>query len=137
MFEQPAKFKGEHDNIEQFLRDCNAYFRVFCHSFLGIPSLMIVFATGLFEGYTQSWWVHQREEYWWVPDDMTEPSCYQYPSWEDFCELVKERFRNPAVQEKHEQEMKEMKMGSDSAALFFQKLKQKAKLAGWQNDTGE
>lgn len=69
MFKRPAKFKGDHDDIDQFLGDCNAYFEVFRHSFLGIPSLMIVFTTGLFEGHVQSWWVHLWENYWFIPND--------------------------------------------------------------------
>ncbi len=37
--------------------------------------------------------------------------------------------------ETHEKNMQEMKMGSDHATVFFQRLEQEAKLAGRQEDT--
>ncbi len=44
-------------------------------------------------------------------------------------------FRDPAFEEEHKKRMKNMKMGSDPATVFFQKLEQEAKLAGSRNDT--
>ncbi len=44
-------------------------------------------------------------------------------------------FRDPTIEEVHEKRMKEMKMGSDPATVFFQKLEQEAKLAGRRDDT--
>ncbi len=44
-------------------------------------------------------------------------------------------FRDPAVKEVHEKRMKEMKMGTDPATVFFQKLEHEAKLAGRCDDT--
>ncbi len=37
--------------------------------------------------------------------------------------------------EMHEKNMREMKMGSDHATVFFQKLEREAKLAGQREDT--
>ncbi len=37
--------------------------------------------------------------------------------------------------EMHEKNMREMKMGSDHATVFFQKLEREAKLAGRRGDT--
>ncbi len=47
----------------------------------------------------------------------------------------KKQFSDPAVMEMHEKNMQEMKMGSDHAMVFFQKLEQEAKLAGRCEDT--
>ncbi len=44
-------------------------------------------------------------------------------------------FRDPAIEEHHKKVMREMKMGSDPATVFFQKLEHEAKLAGRRNDT--
>ncbi len=52
-----------------------------------------------------------------------------------FCELVKERFRDPAVEEVHEKRMGELKM-TGTATHFFQRLEREAKLAALQHDTG-
>ncbi len=59
LLKPPMMFKGEHDNIPQFVGDCLTYFEAYRHYFCGIPSLMVVFATSHFEGPAQDWWVHQ------------------------------------------------------------------------------
>lgn len=97
---------------------------------------MVSFTAGLLEGHVQDWWVHLREGYWWVPDDINDLPQYRYPSWETFCNLVRERFHDPAIEEVHEKKMRELKMADDSAPLYFQKLERKAKLAGHRHDTG-
>lgn len=48
----PLLFKGEHDDIDQFLGDCQVYFEVFQAYYLGMPSLMVGFATSHLEGNT-------------------------------------------------------------------------------------
>ncbi len=53
---------------------------------------MIVFATSLLKGDAQDWWVHLRDEYWYVlpyngtVEDLMAGPRYQYPSWEEFCD---------------------------------------------------
>ncbi len=135
-FERPAKFKGEHDDIDRFLGDCATYFEVFRHVFAGVPSLMVVSAVSLLEGVAQDWWVNQRDLYLYTPDpDDDDVVRYRYPSWADFCNLVKERFRDPAVEEVHEKRMGELKM-TGTATHFFQRLEREAKLATLLHDTG-
>ncbi len=137
-FERPAKFKGEHDDIDRFLGDCNTYFELFWHIFAGVHSIMVVSAASLLEGVAQDWWVHHRETYLYVPDpddDDDDLVRYRYPSWTTFCKLVKERFRDPAVEEVHEKRMGELKM-TGTAIHFFQRLECKAKLAALLHDTG-
>ncbi len=137
-FERPAKFKGEHDDIDRFLGDCATYFEVFRHVFAGVPSLMVVSAVSLLEGVAQDWWVNQRDLYLYTPDpddDDDDLVRYRYPSWADFCDLVKERFRDPAVEEVHEKRMGELKM-TGTATHFFQRLEREAKLAALLHDTG-
>ncbi len=45
-------------------------------------------------------------------------------------------FRDSTVEEQHDKRMQTMKMGSNPATIFFQKLEIKAKLAGRRDDTG-
>ncbi len=47
----------------------------------------------------------------------------------------RKQFSNPTMMETHEKNMRKLKMGSDHATVFFQKLEQEAKLAGRQGDT--
>lgn len=88
----PAAFKGEHDDIDQFLEDCTTYFKVYRHYFQKIHSLMVVFATSHFKGAAQDWWVHHREGYWSNDPDDPEPSQYWYSHWDDFTREFKARF---------------------------------------------
>ncbi len=137
-FERPAKFKGEHDDIDRFLGDCATYFELFRHIFAGIPSLMVVSAASLLEGVAQDWWVDHRETYLYTPDPADEDDDlirYRYPDWSTFCELIRARFRDPAVEEVHEKRMGELKM-TGTAVQFFQKLEREAKLAALLHDTG-
>lgn len=59
---------------------------------------MVVFATSHLEGDTQSWWVHLREEYWYMPpynsnvNNILTGPWYRYPTWEEFCDLFCEQF---------------------------------------------
>ncbi len=55
----PKPFEGEHDDMDHFIGDCNAYFEMFCHQFRGVSSLMVVCATSLFVKRAKSWWTHQ------------------------------------------------------------------------------
>ncbi len=66
LMKTPAPFKGEHNDIDQFLGDCQTYFEAFRQYFLNIPSLTVVFATSHLEGIAQDWWVHLHNEYWYI-----------------------------------------------------------------------
>ncbi len=112
LLKPPALFNGAHDDICRFLRDCNNYFDMFWHYFQGLPSMMVVFASSHFEGRAQSWWTHQQEKYWSDNPCDLEPPRYRYPSWATFVELVREQFRDLAIEEVHEKQMMELKMGS-------------------------
>ncbi len=72
LMEKPEHFKGAHDDIERFLGDCQTYFEVFCRHYMQHPVLMIVFATSLFRGAAQDWWVHLQDEYEYDPDEEEE-----------------------------------------------------------------
>ncbi len=131
----PEPFEGEHDDMDQFLGDCTAYFETHCHQFRGVPSLQVVCATSLFIKRAKSWWTHRREDFWVTdPRDPAGPR-YRYLHWDDFVLEFKATFRDPACEEQHERTMKTMKMGSDPATVFFQKLEREAKLAGRRHDT--
>ncbi len=129
-------FEGEHDDMDRFLGDCNAYFETFCHQFRGVSSLMVVCATSLFIKHAKDWWTHRRKDFW--VNDYRDPAGarFRYPHWDNFVLKFKATFRDPACEERHETTMKNMKMGSDPATVFFQKLEHKAKLAGRRDDTG-
>ncbi len=136
LIKTPKPFKGEHDDMDRFLRDCNTYFEVFRHQFQGVFSLMVVFATSYFTECTRDWWTHHCEIYW--VNDHHEPASprYQYPHWKDFTQEFKQQFCDPAIEEVHEKKMRELRMGGDAATIYFQKLEQEAKLAGRWDDMG-
>ncbi len=118
----PEPFGEEHDNMDRFLGDCNAYFETYHHQFRRVPSLMVVCATSLFIKSAKDWWTHRRKDFW--SNDPRDPAGprYRYPHWDDFVLEFKTTFRDPACEEQHEKTMKTMKMGSDPATIFFQKL---------------
>lgn len=91
---------------------------------------MVVFVTSHFRSHAKDWWTHHRESYW--VNDPWDPAGrqYQYPHWQDFVIKFKEQFHDPAVEEVHKKKMKELKMGSDTATVYFQKLEREASLAG-------
>ncbi len=131
----PEPFEGEHDDMDRFIGDCNTYFETFRHQFRGVPSLMVVCATSLFLKRAKDWWTHRWEDFW--VDDHRDPTRprFQYPHWDDFVWEFKATFRDPACEEEHEKRMKNMKMGSNPATVFFQRLEREAKLAGRCHDT--
>ncbi len=57
-------FEGEHDDMDRFLGDCNTYFEVFRHQFMGVSSFMVIFATSLFTKRAKDWWTHRQEDLW-------------------------------------------------------------------------
>ncbi len=122
----PVLFKGNHDNIEQFIGDCQTYFEAFQQYYMGHPVLMVVFATSHLEGQVQDWWVHLRDEYWYVPpwDDATDDQGprYRYPPWDNFVELFRTQFWDPTMEEVHEKQMGEIRMNNDPAYAFFWKI---------------
>lgn len=136
----PALFKGDDDDIEQFLGDCLMYFEAFQMYYLHNPALMLVFATSHLKGPAQDWWVHLRDKFWYMPpeddeDDEAGPQ-YRYPQWDQFVKLFREEFRDPAIEEVHEKQMGDLHMGSNPAHVYFQKLEWEAKLANRRDDKG-
>ncbi len=122
MMKLPKPFEGEHDDMDRFIGDCNAYFETFRHQFRGVLSLLVVFATSLFIKRTKDWWTHRQEDFW--VNDYWDPAgpWFRYPHWDAFVHKFKAMFRDPAVEEEHEKWMKTMKMAGDPAIVFFQKL---------------
>ncbi len=60
----PNPFEGEHDDMDRFIGDCNTYFEVFRHQFMGVSSFMVVFTTSLFAKRAKDWWTHRQEDLW-------------------------------------------------------------------------
>ncbi len=130
LMEKPEPFEGAHDNIERFLGDCLTYFKVFRRRFMQHPAYMVVLATSLFKGEAKDWWVHLRDEYVHVPDEEEEEEeevpfdggpRYRFPDWEKFTEMVREQFRDPAIELVHEKRMNKVKM-MGPAYQFFRQL---------------
>ncbi|KAK0235749.1 hypothetical protein EDD85DRAFT_791186 [Armillaria nabsnona] len=119
----PALFKGEHDNIKQFVRNCLTYFEAFCMYYLNHPALMVVFLTSHLEGPAQD--CNDDND-----DSQEAGPCYRYPEWDDFLEIFRKQFRNPAIEEHHKKEMGKLHMEGNNANLFFRKMERLAKLAG-------
>ncbi len=109
-------------------------------------SLKVGLAVSLLEGEAEDWWVHDRDQYWYTPAELgPNPTAeehadheagprYRYPRWEDFKEIFREQFRDPAIELVHEKRMSETKMGSDPAHVFFRKLEREAKLVNCLHD---
>ncbi len=91
MMKLPEPFEGEHDDMDRFIGDCNAYFEMFRHQFRGVSSLIVVCATSLFTKHAKNWWTHRREDFW-VNDyrDPTGPR-FRYPHWDEFIREFKGR----------------------------------------------
>ncbi len=60
----PEPFEGEHDDMDRFIGDCNAYVETFRHQFRGVSSLMVVCTTSLFIKRAKDWWTHRHEDFW-------------------------------------------------------------------------
>ncbi len=147
LMEKPQFFEGAHDDIERFLGDCKTYFEVFRYQYRNHPALMVVFASSLLRGEAQDWWVHLREEYDYTPegtgdyddDDEDAPfnggNRYRFPDWAEFARLVREQFRDPAIELVHEKNMGKLRM-TGPAYLFFRKMEREAKLANRLDDQG-
>ncbi len=60
----PEPFEGEHNDMDRFIGNCNAYFETFRHQFRGVSSLMVVCAASLFIKHAKDWWTHRREDFW-------------------------------------------------------------------------
>ncbi len=130
LMEKPQYFKGAHNDIKRFLGDCKTYFEVFRLHYMQHPALMIVFALSLLRGAAQDWWVHLCKEYDYTPkgtgdydnDNADAPfnsgPQYRFPDWAEFAHLVREQFRDPAIELVHEKKMGELKM-TGAAYLFF------------------
>ncbi len=148
LMEKPQYFEGAHDDIERFLGDCKTYFETFRYHYMQHPALMIVFASSLLRGEAQDWWVHLHDEYEYTPegtrdyddDDADAPfnggARYRFPDWEEFTRLVREQFRDPAIELVHEKKMGELRM-TGPAYLFFRKMEREAKLANRLNDQSD
>ncbi len=134
--EKPQYFEGVHDDIERFLGDCKTYFETFRYQYMQHPALMVVFASSLLRGEAQDWWVHLRDEY---DDDPDAPfnggTRYRFPDWAEFARLVREQFRDPAIELVHEKKMGKLRM-TGPAYLFFRRMEREAKLANRLDDQG-
>ncbi len=145
LMEKPEHFKGARDNIERFLGDCKTYFEVFRRHYMQHPALMVVFATSLMRGTTQDWWVHLCDKYEYTPisNDEDEGDLpfdggprYRFPNWAKFADMVREQFRNPAIELVHEKKMGELRM-TGPAYLFFRQMECEAKLANRLDDQSD
>ncbi len=104
------------------------------------PALMVVFASSLFRGAAQDWWVHLCDEYKYDPDTTSDYDNdnedapfnggprYRFLDWAKFITLVCEQFCDPAIELIHEKKMGELQM-TGPAYLFFQQMEREAKLA--------
>ncbi len=148
LMEKPEHFEGTHNDIKHFLGDCKTYFEVFRHHYMQHPALMVVFATSLFRGAAQDWWVHLWDEYEYNPDNEEAEEDkddnvpfnggprYRFPDWAKFMSLVREQFRDPAIELVHEKKMGELRM-TGPAYLFFRQMEWEAKLANRLEDQSE
>ncbi len=148
LMEKPQFFEGAHEDIEHFIGDCQTYFETFRFHYRQHPALMVVFASSLFWGAAQDWWVHLQDEYEYTPegtgdyDDNDEDAPfnggprYRFPNWEEFTCEVRKQFHDPAIELVHEKKMGELRMMGPTY-LFFRQMEREAKLANRLHDQTE
>ncbi len=71
-------------------------------------------------------------------DNDDKPPWYRYPTWGKFVNMINKQFQDPAIKEVHKKCMYKLCM-MGSATVYFQKLKEEAKLArrwGDESDRG-
>ncbi|PBK71780.1 hypothetical protein ARMSODRAFT_973358 [Armillaria solidipes] len=135
MIRPPHLFKGDHNDIEQFVGDCLSYFEVFAPYFT-LPSLMTTFAASYLEGSAKDWWVYQCAVFWEASDWDDKPAQFRLLNFEEFVGLLTAQYRDPTIEEVHEKKMFELWMGNGTATTYFQELEKLAKLASRRGRTG-
>ncbi|SJL16280.1 uncharacterized protein ARMOST_19800 [Armillaria ostoyae] len=129
---KPEPFKGDPDDIDRFITDCQMYFQV--HSaYMWLDPYRVAFASSYFEGRAKDWWTLQLE-------DLYSPSRgkYRFPSWYAFKGAIVTKFSDPGVEEKHKVAMYALRMtGTMTATEYLQELEKLAKKAKLRHDTND
>ncbi|SJL01489.1 uncharacterized protein ARMOST_04811 [Armillaria ostoyae] len=129
---KPEPFRGDADDIDRFITDCQMYFQV--HSaYMWLDPYRVAFASSYFEGRAKDWWTLQLEDLY-----STSRGKYRFPSWYAFKGAIATKFSDPGVEEKHKVAMYALRMtGTMTATEYLQELEKLAKKAKLRHDTDD
>ncbi|SJL08409.1 uncharacterized protein ARMOST_11772 [Armillaria ostoyae] len=124
LIRKPLPFKGEADDIDWFITNCEICFQV--HSaYLWLDPYRVAFASSYFKGLAKEWWILEladlRSATW---------GKFRFPLWYFFTEAIHEKFKDPAVEDKQKAKMYALCMTrSMTATEYFQELEKFVKKA--------
>ncbi|KAK0430259.1 hypothetical protein EV421DRAFT_1936727 [Armillaria borealis] len=96
---KPLPFKGEPDDIDRFITDCQMYFQV--HSaYMWLDPYRVAFASSYFEDKAKGWWTLQLAELY-----SATQGKYRFPPWAEFVTAVDKKFKDPAHEERQKAKM--------------------------------
>ncbi|SJL15506.1 uncharacterized protein ARMOST_19006 [Armillaria ostoyae] len=129
---KPEPFKGEPEDVDRFMTDCQMYFQV--HSaYMWLDPYRVAFASSYFEGRAKDWWTLQLADLY-----STSRGKYRFPSWYAFKQAVEMKFSDPGHQDKHKAAMYALRMtGTMTATEYLQELETLAKKAKLRHDTDD
>ncbi|SJL08820.1 uncharacterized protein ARMOST_12191 [Armillaria ostoyae] len=132
LIRKPEPFRGEPEDIDRFLTDCQMYFQV--HSaYMWLDPHRVAFASSYFEGKAKDWWTLQLADLY-----SSSRGKYRFPSWYAFKQAVETKFSDPGHQDKHKAAMYALRMtGTMTATEYFQELETLAKKAKLRHDTDD
>ncbi|SJL16538.1 uncharacterized protein ARMOST_20064 [Armillaria ostoyae] len=124
LIRRPEPFRGEPEDIDRFMTDCQMYFQV--HSaYMWLDPYRVAFASSYFKGKAKDWWTLQLADLY-----STSRGKYRFPSWYAFKQAVETKFSDPGHQDKHKAAMYALCMtGTMTATEYLQELETLAKKA--------
>ncbi|SJL08033.1 uncharacterized protein ARMOST_11392 [Armillaria ostoyae] len=129
---KPEPFRGDADDIDRFITDCQIYFQVH-GAYMWLDPYRVAFASSYFEGKAKDWWTLQLEDLY-----STSRGKYRFPSWYAFKGAITTKFSDPGVEEKHKVAMYALRMtGTMTATEYLQELEKLAKKAKLRHDTDD
>ncbi|PBK67329.1 hypothetical protein ARMSODRAFT_1020804 [Armillaria solidipes] len=129
LIRKPLPFKGDLEDIERFITNCEIYFQV--HStYMWLNPHQVAFASSYFEDKAEEWWILELA-------DLRSRSHqkFRFLLWYSFTKAVHNKFRDPTVEDKQKAKMYALRMGTMTASEYFQELEKFAKKANLCTDT--
>ena len=120
-FRKPAVFKGDPEDIDRFLTQCEMYFQVHAAYMFASP-YRVAFAASCFSAKAEDWWTMELLE-----RRSNTRNKFRLPSWDQFCSMLHREFRDHAVEEVQQKKMYDLRLGKSNTEDYFQALEQFAK----------
>ncbi|PBK58702.1 hypothetical protein ARMSODRAFT_983621 [Armillaria solidipes] len=101
LIRKPHPFKGDVDDIDRFLTNCEMYFQV--HSaYMWLNPHRVAFASSHFEDRAKEWWILELADL-----HSRTRGKFHFPSWYTFTKAIEEKFKDPAVEDINKAKMYE------------------------------